>query len=358
MQPRQPAPVKPKKKRVRRETIEMQHLLEQTRKLELRLEQQKKRSASASETRSGRRPQRQTDENDHRSHLNLTTAHTMWEGLAERQINERMRAEWQKKTLQVAHSAQMKYALELGKQLRHIASDKALTALSTRKQAVFWDLSSCDDADIFAEQLTQVARVYLMWARQLLHPSTTLHFRSDLSKGEELVKLNPDVDAGVVFEMHCGTTVPFDLQVAAQAYWRIEERDFTTRVRGKQTCRRHVSEDSVTIVWTGSADPVEMSGAKFRGMQCQKSGWIELRRVDSQGSGRLASGRATTVEMHSEMTPLFQPGVVDQGRQISALIGSLRKSHDQTNAIYCQMLQELLLEEDWKATFGSDMLVF
>ncbi|RLN88194.1 hypothetical protein BBJ28_00014565 [Nothophytophthora sp. Chile5] len=139
---------------------------------------------------------------------------------------------------------------------------------------------------------------------------------------------------------------------------QVKNGDFTARVRGKQTTRRYVSEDSITIVWTGSADPVEMSGVKFRGMQCQKAGWIKLRRVGSQESGRLADDRATTVEMHSEMTPLFQPGVVDQGRQISALIDSLRKSHDQTNAIYCQMLQELLLEEDWKATFGSDMLVF
>lgn len=124
---------------------------------------------------------------------------------------------------------------------------------------------------------------------------------------------------------------------------------FTANVRGKQTCRRYINSDSEIIVWTGCADPVEFNGTNFSGMQCRKTGWIKLQRVPGQCT------ESTWVEMYSEMTTLFKDEVEDQNWQIHALMDSMAKAHSKTNDIYCRMVRELLLEEDWKEVCGSEV---
>ncbi|KAF4142162.1 hypothetical protein GN958_ATG08660 [Phytophthora infestans] len=353
-----PAPPKPKKKRVRRETREINYLREQTRILELRLEQLQKRVPT-----------------NRNSSSILCANHksarpSVWESIAERQLKERFKGELVQRDLRAACSVQAKLLQELKKQLRLCADDKKLSALMSAR---LWDLLKDENSDIYAEQLTQVAKMYLQMQQQVAPPSHVLQLATDLTQGIDVLKRNP---TGVVFEMHCKTSVPFDLQVAANAYWRLTAYEafsrqgslqqdlgakgdvastsfnlqvacegFTATVRGKHTCRRYTNDDCESIVWTGYADPVELNGTKFSGMQCRKTGWIKLRRVPAG---------ATLVEMYSEMTPLFKDGVEDQNWQIHALLESMATAHSKTNDIYCKMVRDLLLEEDWKAAYGSD----
>ncbi|ETP39777.1 hypothetical protein F442_12790 [Phytophthora nicotianae P10297] len=362
-----PAPPKQKKKRVRRETREIKYLREQARKLELRLEQIQKRVPA------------NRDSNSIVCANYKTARLSVWESIAERQLKERLHGELMQKELRAACSVQAKLVQELKKQLRLCAEDKKLSALMKRKSARLWDLLSDESSDIYAEQLTQVAKMCLQMQQQTAPPRHALQLANDLTQGVDVLKRNPTSAAGVVFEMRCGTSIPFDVHVAGNAYWRLTAHEafhrqgslqqdldakgdvasasfnlqvacegFTATVRGKQTCRRYINNDSETIVWTGYADPIELNGTKFSGMQCRKTGWIKLQRVAGQPAG------ATWVEMYSEMTPLFKEGVEDQNWQIHALLDSMTKAHSKTNEIYCRMVRELLLEEDWKAAYGSD----
>ncbi|ETI41902.1 hypothetical protein L917_12358 [Phytophthora nicotianae] len=82
----------------------------------------------------------------------------------------------------------------------------------------FWDLLANADEEIFADQLAAVARLRLeLQQRGYQLPTTALSVNWGLSRGHMMVK--QDGNNGVVLEMHCGTTVPFNLDVAARAYW-------------------------------------------------------------------------------------------------------------------------------------------
>ncbi|KAG1709500.1 hypothetical protein DVH05_020151 [Phytophthora capsici] len=356
-------PVQPKKKRVRRETRELKYLREQTRELELRLEHLKKRKPSDCDFVSV----------DRRKLVDET-----WRNKAEQQLKKRLESEQLQEELQGIRSVQKTLVVALKKHLKSCSSDKKLHSLLKPKASKFWNLLSGDDSGIYAEQLTQVAKMYLKMQHPNFQSRIGLQMSSGVTQGREIVKADSSNSSGVTFEMHCGTSVPFDVHVAGNAYWRlttteaytrqgslqpdlhtesnfasasfnlkVECEDFTATVRGKQTSRRYIDEDNEIIVWAGSADPIEFNGAMFYGMQCRKTGWIKLRR---------ATGGNTFVEMYSEMTPLFLSGVEDKKWQIQALVGSMASAQSKTEAIYCQMVRELLLQEDWKATYGTDAL--
>ncbi|KAG7395770.1 hypothetical protein PHYBOEH_003205 [Phytophthora boehmeriae] len=358
--PHAPPPPMPKKKRVRREVRELRHLRDQTRKLELRLEQLKKRVPA-----------------DYQQGVPrgvMSSAPSLWSNIAERQLWERMRTEEVQRTLRAACSEQAKFAAELKKLLKACTPTKNITALTELKPAA---LSDEDCAGIYAEQLTLIAKVFAQLQQsQLVRPKLLL---SDMTTGVEVVKKSPIGNTGIVFEMHCTTTVPFDVRVAGNAYWRmsvceayqrqgsrVQEMDtgstllstsfalnvrcddFTANVHGHQTCRRYSSDDTEVIVWVGYANPVEFNGARFYGVQCKKTGWIKLQRGSDQSS--------TTVEMYSEMTPVFAEGSTDQQAQICTLVDAMGNAHKKTNDIYCSIMRELLLEEDWKATVEGEVL--
>ncbi|KAI9990546.1 hypothetical protein PInf_018100 [Phytophthora infestans] len=336
-----PALPKPKKKRVRRETREINYLREQTRILELRLERLQKRVPT-----------------NRNSSSILCANHksarpSVWESIAERQLKERFKGELVQKDLRAACSVQAKLLQELKKQLRLCADDKKLSALMSAR---LWDLLKDENSDIYAEQLTQVAKMYLQMQQQVAPPSHVLQLATDLTQGIDVLKKKSYWGSNAYWRLTAYeafsrqgslqqdlgakgdvASTSFNLQVACEG--------FTATVRGKHTCRRYTNDDCESIVWTGYADPVELNGTKFSGMQCRKTGWIKLRRVPAG---------ATLVEMYSEMTPLFKDGVEDQNWQIHALLESMATAHSKTNDIYCKMVRDVLLEEDWKAAYGSD----
>ncbi|KAG2811694.1 hypothetical protein PC118_g16071 [Phytophthora cactorum] len=193
----------------------------------------------------------------------------------------------------------------------------------------FWDFSMEAVDEIFSEQLVTIAKLHLE-AQQRQSPSWSVHLVSELSMGRDIAKLDASVKAGVVLEARCGVVLPFQLEVATDAYWRFFRFDhsgkhfadqapaqstnlfaqsfavrtvlkgYTSETEGKYTCRKYVGEDEVTLF----------------GQQ----GFIKLR-------------------------------VCDFEEQIKILITSLNQSHATMNDHFCHLMSDLLLEEDWKSTF-------
>ncbi|KAG4049144.1 hypothetical protein PC123_g15560 [Phytophthora cactorum] len=203
--------------------------------------------------------------------------------------------------------------------------------------------------EIFSEQLVTIAKLHLE-AQQRQSPSWSVHLVSELSMGRDIAKLDASVKAGVVLEARCGVVLPFQLEVATDAYWRFFRFDhsgkhfadqapaqstnlfaqsfavrtvlkgYTSETEGKYTCRKYVGEDEVTLVWSGMWNILSFGGVRFDGMQLHKQGFIKLR-------------------------------VCDFEEQIKILITSLNQSHATMNDHFCHLMSDLLLEEDWKSTF-------
>lgn len=93
-------------------------------------------------------------------------------------------------------------------------------------------------------------------------------------------------------------------------------------------------------------------GVQFYGLQYHKKGFIKMHRVERQGPGQQST--STVVEAYFETIPVFHESVSESGKaqQTQALINSVRQCNAQVNAAFCRALGKLLLDADWKATFG------
>ncbi|KAF1789997.1 hypothetical protein GQ600_896 [Phytophthora cactorum] len=242
----------------------------------------------------------------------------------------------------------------------------------------FWDFSMEAVDEVFSEQLVTIAKLHLE-AQQRQSPSWSVHLGSELSMGRDIAKLDASVKAGVVLEPRCGVVLPFQLEVATDAYWRFfrfdhsgkhfadqapahstnlfarsfavqtELKGYTSETEGKYTCRKYVGEDEATLVWSGMWNILSFGGVRFDGMQLHKQSFIKLRRVSKHGAG--LSSTSTLVETSFETIPVFHDSVCDFEEQIKILITSLNQSHATMNDHFCHLMSDLLLEEDWKSTF-------
>ncbi|KAG3015486.1 hypothetical protein PC128_g9028 [Phytophthora cactorum] len=372
-------PVKPKPKRVRREKLELAYLRDLVGELE------SKRTL----LRSKRLNQLKTGCHDSgiaaaslvsRSNSEIPST---WMGLAALQLRDRSLAVERNQKLRCSIRGYIELVSKL-QQLFHkqIPQKDALaeSASSARdKHHKFWDLSANADEEIFTDQLATVARLRLeLQQRGCEVPATALSLNWGLSRGHMMVK--QDENKGAVLEMHCGTTVPFKLEVAARAYWRffclehgerslgdsgaklsngtiarsfslrLEFEGLVSEVTGKYTCQTNMEEDKITIVWVEHADVFEFGGIKFNGLQYQKRASMTLRRVPREGRGNEST--STVVETYFQTVPVFHDCVADKLQQTRAFIDSAHRSHSKLDKIVCQHMSNLLLEEDWKATFG------
>ncbi|KAL4088245.1 hypothetical protein PRIC1_012670 [Phytophthora ramorum] len=362
------------KKRVRRIHVELSLHRQQVQELELKLKRLKlqKSQSVAMEHQDTCRDQLRTTAG--------SEAVSVWNAIAERQFQERLRAQSQQKRLRDTQTQLTQFSTELLKLLEKCGSrEKLVGGLTVKQPLKFWELAVEADHELFAEQLASVARLRLE-LQQGQAPGKTMNFDWGLCMGNVAVKRNPSANSGVALEMHCGMAVPFNLQVAARAYWRffcLEHGevpscdDFTKvptdtiaqsfsirlqleglilRASGKYTCQQYVGKDEVTIVWVDHTDVSEFGGIKFKGMQYQKRACIKMRRVPHEGPGEQST--STVVEKHVETIPIFREGDADILQQTEAFINSANQTHNKLNKIVGQAMANLLLEEDWKATFG------
>ncbi|ETN19861.1 hypothetical protein PPTG_02996 [Phytophthora nicotianae INRA-310] len=372
-------PVKPKPKRVRREKRELAYLRDLVGKLENKV----------TLLRSKRLNRLKTGCHDTgistASHVSPSNSEfsSAWMGLAALQLRDRSLAVERNQKLRCSIGGNVDLVCKL-QQLtkKYTAQEREISVCASQAHTMhhkFWDLLANADEEIFADQLAAVARLRLeLQQRGYQLPTTALSVNWGLSRGHMMVK--QDGNNGVVLEMHCGTTVPFNLDVAARAYWRffcvehgeipadssatslskgtiansfslrLEFEGLVSEVSGKYTCQVNVDEDKITITWVEHADVLAFGGVVFNGLQYQKRASMTLCRVLREGPGNQST--STVVHTYFQTIPVFHDSIADKLQQTQAFVDSAYRSHSKLNKIVCQHMSNLLLEEDWKATFG------
>ncbi|KAL3670607.1 hypothetical protein V7S43_003799 [Phytophthora oleae] len=350
------------KKRVRRIQLELTLFRSQVEELELKRKRLKLQQAS------GNSPALLDD-------IGTTS---VWNAIAERQLRERLRAEKHTTELQASYKGLVDFSTDIQKLLRRSEDSKKELAERVKQEPRFrfQKLTTEADDEIFSEQLTIVSRLYLGLQQQWKWPQTpssSLHFGLDLSLGEEVVKVDPYVKAGIVLEARSGAILPFTLDVVVMAFWEflgtyncIDDTDCSTdflarsfslstnfegsfsQPAGKYTCRKFATENEATLVWVERADVEEFGGTKFSGMQYLKRGYLKLRIAPREGPGRKSA--VTTVETYTETTPIFRDDISNQEEQLQDLVKAVKRSYKTVNAVFCQNMTNILVEEDWKAT--------
>ncbi|KAH7459590.1 uncharacterized protein KRP23_15149 [Phytophthora ramorum] len=364
-------------KRVRRVHRELPLYRQQVDELQLKVKRLKLQKTS---------PNVQHNWTDQIRTTSSSTCSSVWNDIAEGQLKERLRAEQQNEELKMSYSQLIEFSDGLQKFFQRCENSKQelCEKIKNKPQSQYWDLITKADDEIFSEQLTMVVRMYLelqqRW-KQSQSPSRRISFGWDLSLGEEVIKFDPNVKVGIVFEARSGTVLPFKLDVAVEAFWKLfgcmqqdvscishsdistdslvrsfslkmDFEGFFSRASGKYTCRKFVTETEVMLVWIECADLLEFGGAQFHGMQYLKRGYVKLRRVLRQGPGEQST--STVVEAFSETSPVFQEGTDNQAAQTQDLIKAVKRSYSRVNNVFCQTMSNFLLEEDWKATVGGD----
>ncbi|RLN71167.1 hypothetical protein BBJ28_00004397 [Nothophytophthora sp. Chile5] len=392
---------KPKKKRVRREKLELTYLRDLVETLEGKMAQLKARPAMESNANSsGTSLSRRTADSVNAvtarlALLNGPKTSSVWMSIAERQFKERRRAEEQNQKLRVSLEGQLKLASRLEGILRKRPRDEKVEALAGMKRAKPRDgcTFGLSDDEIFADQLAGIDRVYLEAESVFQDP---LFGAQTPSCSKVFVNSDPTEDLGVVFETKANTMMPFDVKVTGNAFWRAlavewvhkhsyfhEERQgtddlvartyalhfkteqFAADIRGKHTIRRFVSDDRVAIVWKSVMEPIELNGTRFQGLICHQTGCIMLSNLNIPESGPTEpdnntppSMRSTALQAYTKMTLELQDDIVDQEQKIGVLTDFVVTSHETTSALCGKMIGDFLVEEDWNANGWLDSLAF
>ncbi|KAG7395767.1 hypothetical protein PHYBOEH_003202 [Phytophthora boehmeriae] len=365
----------PKKKRVRRQQVELRYLRELTGKLEHRLEQLKKRRVTSNSLTSPA-DSAQSYQIGINGAVNYSGA-SLWEGIADRQFKERKRAEKQNQELKMALITQSNKARSMQERMHKALSDEQqqqeLAVLQLPSKSIrSWEE---DEEGVFAELLTLIVRLHLeLQQRQVEDPRSILKFATwGISPGIPCVRTNSD--ESLVLERHGFSLLPFGMKTTVTAFWRIfsetlvkkdfdinetvytDDEDIVARsftcsaphhveMRGKQTCRKYADSDGgSTIVFAGRSSPVNVEQTPCREVEVYKSGWIKVRQVQSDDPDQQSS---TVVEMHAEMMPQFRNGSKGQEMRAREVINWMNKSHQAVNEWFTQALSDVLVEEDWK----------
>ncbi|POM61873.1 hypothetical protein PHPALM_29048 [Phytophthora palmivora] len=350
------------KKRVRRIQKELPILRQEVQELELKLTRLQFQATSKQRTNTNDLNQKSQDGN-------------LWNCIAERQLKERLRVEQEQLELKDLCNEVSKYSSEL--QTLFTRFEDCRERVGCRQQHKFWDFRVHHDDEIFSEHMLIIAKLW----RQCQNPGRTMYFGSELTMGKDIPRLDPSVQAGIVFDTRCGVLLPFSLDVVTEAYWKffglheftVDDRfesmadvitrssivrtnleSFASEAKGKYLCQKRAIEDGVVLMWSGVWDITEYGGVMFRGMQLHHRGLVKLRRVSRQGPGQQST--STIVETNLETIPVFDDNITDQIHQIQIFSSVVTRSFSTRNSTFSQMMSELLLKEDWKVTLGSDKL--
>ncbi|KAG7395769.1 hypothetical protein PHYBOEH_003204 [Phytophthora boehmeriae] len=370
----QTAAAKPKKKRIRRQKLELNYLRELVVKLEDQMTELKTK---------------QNEPQDDKQKA-VEAAPSIWKGIAERQLKERERAETKNQKLRMSLEGQLKLATKLEKILRKRPRNEeteVLTDIKRFKPLMDTAVAPTDD-EIFADQLAHVQRAHL--AVDQLFSGPEYADRSAMFCDIHVMN-DPNSDTGVAFVTKSNCMLPFDVHVTEKAFWRafvkegtpnlcyfLDERVstdtlvarsyglvfdagcFRVNVRGKQTFRKFVSDNCVMLMWKAISEPVEINGTKFNGLRINQTVWIVFHGVNLEDTADAVvknefDGHTTTpgfttstsLQSYSKMTLELQDDIVDQELQVGALTDFVVNSHDTITEVCGKMINDVILEEDW-----------
>ncbi|KAK1935816.1 hypothetical protein P3T76_010510 [Phytophthora citrophthora] len=362
------------KRRVRRIQVELPLLRQHVQELEVQLKRKQLQQLQVSP------PHPQCNISEHKTQH----ASSLWNNVAEGQLKERLRVEREQLALTGFCKELVDYSAEMQRlftKFEEIQEETLERVGSCQQGLKFWDLVVHSDADIFTDQMLVMTKLYLNW-KQCQTPCRMINVESGLGMGRDIPRMDPSVKAGVVFDAQCGVLLPFGLDVVAEAYWKffkfdhidkntaiiesdnlddIFSRSFIVRTnldgslseaRGKYMCQKYVHDGNIVLVWSGVWDVEEYGGVKFHGLQLHKRGYVKLRSVPRQGPQE--HSMSTVVETKFETIPIYHDNATDQEEQTKAFYTALNRSFKSMNEMFCNMMSDQLLKEDWKATFGHE----
>ncbi|RLN49808.1 hypothetical protein BBJ29_007691 [Phytophthora kernoviae] len=373
---------KPKKKRIRRQKLELEYLRELVVKLENKMTQLKDSHTETPQTKF--KPGLEAD----------AKIRLVWKDIAQRQQKERERVEDKNKKLRVSLEGQLQLATKLQNLLRKHLRENDMEPLVNAKRfkpQPTTALGPTDD-EIFADQLQHVERAHLEVDDLFGGPDFINRGELSSAMHEMHVMSDPNSDTGVAFITTANSMLPFDVKVAEKVFWRAitevgplkvgyvhDDKVFTenllarsfslhsfgafqTNVRGKQTHRKFVDGSCAMVMWKSMVEPVEINGTKFRGLRCIQTGWIVLRGVNLADASTFTEAdtlgpmMSTSLQSYSKMTLELQDDIVDQELQVGALTDFVVNSHYTIKELTGKMIKDLLLEEDWNLNGWIDNL--
>ncbi|RLN94661.1 hypothetical protein BBJ28_00004075 [Nothophytophthora sp. Chile5] len=372
----EPQKLKTKKKRIRKQKVELDYLRDLVVELEDKLKLLQRRTCRHVRVDNGKLgpPVRTLARSSpSRSSGSSSSSQSVWEGIADRQVNEEMRALQENQKLKRMLESQINLISSLEKLVRKRPRDETIDMLiGLKHEKEEWSLASESEAFVFQDQLAFVAKAHLdaeLVFQGPAHPKASYPFH------EMFVK---NGGTAIDFEMKSSSVVPFDLPIAGNAIWRmlaiegvtqnayfcrdvevtdeliartfglhVHVENFKADFRGKHTFRRYTEENRIVIVWKALVSPVEIDSTNFRGVQCHETGWVQLQRAGRTGQDDTPS---TLVQMCSRMSPQFEDGVLDQEAQTQSLTELVLKFQDMMAGLCCNLVRELLVEEDWKSS--------
>ncbi|RLN71165.1 hypothetical protein BBJ28_00004395 [Nothophytophthora sp. Chile5] len=370
----EPQNLKIKKKRIRKQKVELDYLRNLVVELEDKLKLLQRRACRHVGVDSGKldspvRTLARSPPSMSSGSGSGSGSQSVWEGIAGRQVNEEMRVLQENQRLKRMLESQIGLISSLGKLVRKRPRDETIDVLlGVKHDKEDWSLTSESEASVFQDQLAFVARAHLDAERVFKGPA---HPKASYPFHEMFVK---NGDTAIDFEMKSSSVVPFDLPIAGNAIWRmlaiegvtqnayfcritdelvartfglhVHVENFKADFRGKHTFRRYTEKNRIVIVWKARVNPVEIGNTNFRGVQCHETGWVQLQRAGRIGQNDTPS---TLVQMCSRMSPQFEDGVLDQEAQIQSLTELVLKFQDMMAGLCCNLVRELLVEEDWKS---------
>lgn len=131
---------------------------------------------------------------------------------------------------------------------------------------------------------------------------------------------------------------------------RLSEGGQNVDLRGRHTLRRYIEEDRVVIVWKSLMEPIQLTGAKIRGLRFNDVGWMVAQR-SAETSNSNGGGAKTLMKIYGQLCPcLPDEDDSDQDEQIGALTDFVINCHESNAALCIQLINDLLIEEEWKTT--------
>ncbi|POM61872.1 hypothetical protein PHPALM_29046 [Phytophthora palmivora] len=286
----------------------------------------------------------------------------VWQEIAKRQLNERLRAQTANRELR----EQLQAEYSLGRQMMILLHRNAkLTTLKNpnKKRNLLHDNEA-----VFKDQLAQAEDSLLEMENILLQPV----FQDPQSYYlDTFLKKCGDQE---FFIMESNVTLPFAPQVAANAVWKVMSTDkikdhcydhcfihqsdtllsqafgihFTTDAsdadfRGNYTLCRFQDTNRIVIVWVALYIPVELNGLQYDGVQCQQLGWIEF--IDYP----VAKTNNALVRSYSRLSVDTTNGAARNELQARSLFSLAKQMNEQVEALVSSHLEKALIEEDWKA---------
>ncbi|ETK81926.1 hypothetical protein L917_12360 [Phytophthora nicotianae] len=365
----QNTPQKPKRKRVRRERIELDQLRLESHKLQRELAQlqgiHNGRDQNEIHTKTRSFANSKITDGYQLIAPRKKELRSVWQEIARRQLQERWKAQTTNRELR----EQLQAEYELGRQMMvllhrnvHAKHSTELKVLNKRRSLLL-----DHEKSVFKDQELQAESALLEMEKILLRPAY---------RNPRACFVNTFFEESgntQAFVLESNMTLPFASQVTANAVWKVMTTDkmkyhcyehcvvfksdtvvsqafgihFITDVsdaefRCKYTVRRFSDDGRIIIVWVALFEPIELNELQYQGVRCRQTGWVEFSDL------QLETATTTLARSYSRLSVDADEDAENKELQTRSLFSLAQPIHDKVGTLYSAHLEIALIQEDWK----------